>query len=358
MSDSLEVNFKTGAITPNGIPIAPFFWLADTGACGHYRCAQPAQSLARQFDMQVEVGSTNSMPYSILVAQRTHKEDCVSELAKVKMLRNGQAIPKIVYELDDDLWSIEKDNPGYDYYTSNNVLDHAVRAIEISDAVIVSTEPLAQIVRQYNANVTVAPNSINRKYLNPLRYKYTTGSVNKPFVLGWSGSATHKEDFMQLVPALNVFLKFNPNTRMVFFGTDYSHLLDSSVHELCRTAPWTKTVGEYLELLSGAQIDVMLAPLAPTKFNESKSNLRIIEANALGIPVIATDFGPYGADFSPGSTLVQPGESWMQSLISMQSSSIARASMGAAGRMWVEANYVQEDNAKIWMSAFVDVLDA
>lgn len=354
-------NTINSAAYAGSIPIAAFYWIADLGACGHYRCVQPAKVLARKHGAQVEVGSGSNLPYTVLVAQRTHKAEAVDFLQHVRDSRqsvNGVDVPKIMYELDDDLWSIEKDNPGYDYYTGNNVHDNSIRALAIADGATVSTEPLAEIVRKYNDNVTVVPNSVPRKYLNELRYPYTLGSIDKPFVMGWSGSATHLNDFRQCAASVNTMLKFNPNTRMVFFGTDYSHLLDPAVRGQVRQAPWTGTVSGYLELLSKAQIDVMLAPLTPSKFNESKSNLRLIEANALGIPVIATDWGPYAADRSPGVSYVGVGESWISKLSELAEAKMVRLGMSSAGRSWVEKNYCQEDTIDLWLEAYRAVIEA
>ena len=94
------------------IPIAVFGWLADQTACGHYRIMQPLKTLAKKHGVQVEFGSMSELPYTLIVAQRTHKPECVEFLQYLKTHRPG-GVPKIVYEIDDDLWSIEKDNPGY-----------------------------------------------------------------------------------------------------------------------------------------------------------------------------------------------------------------------------------------------------
>lgn len=357
MGDS---NIKSGVYAPNGVPVAVFGWLADTGACGQYRMMQPLKALARKYEAQVEYGGASELPFTILVAQRTHgveQVDFLKHVLSVREAANGVDVPKIVYELDDDLWSIEQDNPGYEYYNAPGVLDRAAEAAGFSDLVTVSTEPLAEVMRKYNDNVVVLPNTIPQRYLNEARYPYRAGTPDKPFVIGWAGSATHLNDFKMCASSLNTFLKFNQHSRMVFFGTDYSHLLDPSVRPQCRTAPWTATVKEYLDLLSAAQIDVMLAPLAPTRFALSKSNLRLIEANALGIPVIATDFGPYAADHSPGVEYVSAGDSWIPALSKLQSPMV-RLEMSSAGRQWISDHYTQEGNIHLWMEAYTNVLSS
>ncbi len=355
---SNEIN---SAVFAGEIPIAAFGWIADMGACGHYRVLQPLRTMAQKLGMQVEVGSGSSLPYTVLVAQRTHKPETVEFLEHViqaRQLVSGVTVPKIVYELDDDLWSIERDNPGFDYYTSNGVGEYAKKAVRLADAVTVSTEPLADVVRKLNPNVSVVPNSIPAKYLNEAAYPYTLGTLDKPFVMGWSGSATHVNDFRMCAGAINTFMRFNPHTRMVFFGTDYSELLEPDVRDRCLQAPWTKSVPGYLDLLSAAQIDVMLAPLAPSKFNESKSNLRLLESAALGIPVIATDWGPYAADHSPGALYVPAGDTWISAISQLHSEKMTRLSLSSAGREWVRENYTQENTIDLWLEAYRAVLSS
>lgn len=349
---------RTGVVASNGIPLACFFWPADVGACGQYRCYMPAKALAQQFDIQVEVAGHSTLPFTILVAQRTHKPDPVNFLKFIREQRtNTGGVPKIVYEIDDDLWSIEPHNKKpYEYFNQEGNLARAEEAIALADLVTVSTQPLADIVSKWNDNVVVLPNSVPDRLFHEGAYPYTTGEPGKPYVLGWAGSNTHLEDLNTIMSTLDSFLRLTPNSRMVFFGTDYTHLLSPSVHAQCRYAPWQSTVVGFHDLLGRAQIDVMLAPITPTKFNESKSNLRLIEAAALGIPTIATDFGPYSsASHGKSALLVQPGDSWMSALNELNNP-LLRLEMSRHAREWA-AEYRLSITAAGWRDAYLQLLE-
>lgn len=353
MDSPTQTRIHTAVATDSGVPLSCFFWPADSAGCGTYRCLMPARALAQQYDIQVEVNERSTLPYTVLVAQRTHKPDPVNFLKHIKNVRQG--IPKIVYELDDDFWSIEPHNKKpYEYFNSNDNLPRAEEAIALSDLVTVSTQTLADIVSKWNDNVVVLPNSVPDRLFHESAYPYTTGEFDKPYVLGWAGSNTHMEDLKEITSTLSTFLQFTPNSRMVFFGTDYSYLLSPSVRSQCRVAPWRSSVAQFHDLLGRAQIDVMLAPITPTKFNESKSNLRLIEANALGIPVIATDFGPY-TNSGDGVLRVPVGESWMSALTEL-ANPLRRLEMSRQAREWA-AQYKMSKTAILWKDAYLKVLE-
>jgi hypothetical protein len=55
--------------------------------------------------------------------------------------------------------------------------------------------------------------------------------------------------------------------------------------------------------LKSLNADISLAPLDQNQFNMSKSNIKALEAVALGIPLVSTKFGPYNdLHYSASST--------------------------------------------------------
>jgi glycosyltransferase involved in cell wall biosynthesis len=97
--------------------------------------------------------------------------------------------------------------------------------------------------------------------------------------------------------------------------------------------------------------DVNLVPLRPSVFNLSKSPLRCLEAAALGIPVVASDYGPYAAFVRDGETglLARWPHQWMRHLRDLLDPTV-RLEMGAKARA-LAAGHTIERNIGLWEDA-------
>lgn len=339
--------------------VAPFFWPADDQGCGQYRMYYPARALANVHGLSSEVGGQPTQPFNTLVAQRSHTEP-VRDTIKSISERPFAERPSVVYELDDDLWNLDQDNPAYAYYTDPQKVALMEEIISLSDAVSVSTEHLAQQVRAKGLNhrVYVLPNSLPRRLFHELAFPYGKMFRQKPLVLGWSGSNTHLEDFKLCVPAVDRFLRKNRNATLVFFGASYAHLFSPQVQSRITSTGWIDGVGNMYQKVNDTQVDIMLAPLRDTLFTRSKSNLRVIEANAQGIPVVWHRVGPY-ADLVDGvngfgAETVQDFEAALDAL----SDRNVRLDISGKARAWARANFDMNDNSRLWLECYSNILGA
>ncbi len=350
-------------MTANKPPLAVFGWPSDVGGCGWYRVMVPLRQLALTYRCPVEIGEANENPFSVAVAQRTSKpvqSELLDNLLSSPMRVGDIRVPKVVYELDDDFWTIEKHNPSYGYYKPGSpamaLMEHNISS---ADLVTVSTETLADVVRQFNKNVVVLPNSVPNRLINETAYPYVTGTPGKPLVLGWAGSATHEHDFAVCAPAVSRFMRLHPDARMVFVGQNYAHLLDASVRDQCRYAGWVGSVPKYYDFISKIGIDIALAPLEDTEFNASKSPIRPIEMAAMGIPVVASNIGPYADHYGPdgdrGGILVSDSTSEWFYALSHLAGSLRRAKMSQDGRQYAE-RFTIANNVHLWHDAYQSVL--
>jgi hypothetical protein len=98
--------------------------------------------------------------------------------------------------------------------------------------------------------------------------------------------------------------------------------------------------------------DVGLAPLARTAFNRSKSDLRLLELAALGIPWLATDHGPYSVEGEAegGWRVARPG-GWREGLTQLSGSAGARDELREQGRAWARLRTVTEI-LPFWLDAY------
>src|SRR5574337_897705 len=100
----------------------------------------------------------------------------------------------------------------------------------------------------------------------------------------------------------------------------------------------SRRVTEYMGLYDGHL--AALAPLAPNEFNRCKSNLKLLEAGAKGIPLLASDVAPYrsGADVRCAMLASNAGE-WEANMRACRAYPWLAAEMGAALAAHVREHY-------------------
>jgi SAM-dependent methyltransferase len=198
----------------------------------------------------------------VLVYQRTQLRYPQDLPMQQELLRRGYLL---VAEMDDDpdRWPAMADHRYYTYRTC-----HAVQT---------STEPLAECLRQYNPHVAVIPNQL--AYLPPPRPEPDDDRVQIFF-----GALNREEDWQPILPALNRVLAdcgSRVQVRVIhdrqFF--DALHTLGKTFEPFC---PYDR----YEEVLR--ECDVALLPLAPTRFNSMKSDLKFLECAGHGVVALAS----------------------------------------------------------------------
>jgi glycosyltransferase involved in cell wall biosynthesis len=105
----------------------------------------------------------------------------------------------------------------------------------------------------------------------------------------------------------------------------------------------------YPAYLASLNLDIAVAPLAMTPFNQGKSNLRLLEYGILGIPVVCTDIDPY--QNSPACRVKNSANAWVAALRERIYDAEEREKEGHAMRDWVHNSYLLEDHLDDWLSA-------
>jgi glycosyltransferase involved in cell wall biosynthesis len=194
--------------------------------------------------------------------------------------------------------------------------------LKMVDFVTVSTEELARTVRPYNKNVFVFQNNIDRLFPwrdalplqsfmteNPdgsftIKLDETLGLVRMPNHgittdkkvqllprIGYSATESHRgEDWWTISQALDSFCEKNTKGYLLSFIGDpwFFHQLKHKSHA------FSVQGSDYDKYMANLRnIDIMLCPLAPTIFNMSKSDIKLVEAGAWGIPGLAPRYITY-----------------------------------------------------------------
>lgn len=191
---------------------------------------------------------------------------------------------KVVYEVDDDFWSIQ-----FDVCKSaiSGYVDTVNETSALCDAMIVTTQPLAEQARKMTGKpVYVAPNFLcTKSWGGPVKL---SDLGKKPILLA-SGSNGHLEDFKILadISVLPEMKKF----QFVIWGSEkFKGIVPGAV--------WMPRVdlSTYFGMLQslGRLPNVLgIHPLQDTQFNRSISKLKWMEYTYAGIPGIYSHLAEY-----------------------------------------------------------------
>lgn len=193
----------------------------------------------------------------------------------------------------DDYWELDEHHVLYQLYQEINFPAKQIDQIKDADVVLVTHDRLAEEVAVYNKNVHVCPNAIPRKGQFDIE--------REPYYLTrlfWQGSDTHREDVALLRTPIDRLAPIADKIKMVMAGYAENHEhwyhmvhdYTASLKHQYKLIPYAP-INEYYAAYAHA--DICLVPLLNSKFNRHKSNLKILEAANLGLPVIVSEVHPY-----------------------------------------------------------------
>ena len=200
----------------------------------------------------------------------------------------------------DDYWVLPKYNPAYWNYRKG-IKQGVKDAINYADAVITTTPALAKEIRQINENVTVVSNCLD------LTHKQWEGKPlprTDKVKVGWVGGVTHEEDLKLIAEEIK-------GMDIEFYICGYTP--GEIWNRIAKSMPDAKivegtTVFEYGEVYK--HFDIVVAPLQNTKFNNCKSELKILEASAYKKPIICSAVLPYLYHTANDGVLFLPRNQW------------------------------------------------
>ena len=329
-----------------------FGWLGDHGACAWYRLILPLGAL-REYDVQTRCSTRigdMDLDADIVVIQRPTLKGPTMILRKMAVAPER---PRIVVELDDDLFSIDEHHrpDAQKHYNNPDTRANIIANLRLADLVTVSTEPLAQQIRQYNPNVVVLPNCIPKEMLT-----WSPGQYGGRFTVGWQGTSTHDSDWQ---PAAEPIRRWFHAARKLGLPVEL-HTIGSVPKTLPDVYPHRHTDGldDIEAYYRTIDWHVALAPLIDTKFNRSKSHIRVLEASMLRMPSIASDVPAYRGLIEHGKTgfLVKEPREWGEYLQILATDQTLCWEMGQ--RAYERAgDFTVEGNAKWWLETYQTLLE-
>lgn len=257
---------------------------------------------------------------------------------------------KVLVEIDDYMHSVrrKKDHPLAKQF-GRDFLESLELCMRVADGIICSQEWLGRRYRSYNPNVWVCRNGIdlNRYALTRVPSEHVT--------IGWAGGIGHDLAAEPWLAAIAEVLELRPQARFTSVGQPLAaRLAPRFGEERSRSIPWSA-----FETYPAAMraIDIAVAPAADTAFYRGKSDLRWLEASALGTPLVADpDVYPEMEHGVTGFHAATPAEVRDQ-LLALVDDADMRERVGAAAKAHVVAHRSSAVAAEAWRVPLTEVLE-
>lgn len=293
-----------------------------TSGCFYHRIGQPLEA----FGENIPTPKTTVIWFSRLSA------------IPVEKLREYKANGiKLLHDMDDH-FILSSNHILKDTYRQQNMPERFKALLELADVVTVTNSYLASELKAYvNGEIVVVPNAI----------KFDQGQfcINQDFESGtpltYVGGNTHLHD-------LELIRKAVPLNELTIGGVNKDCQVWEEVTKRFRgvsTKPQA-TLDSYMNLYEGHKI--ALAPLEKNNFNACKSNLKVLEAGAKGLPIVCSRVHPYFNDLDKDVVVYGNSEnSWRSAVQKLLKDDEYRKDKGLELAEHVRKHYQLDDANKI-----------
>ena len=302
-------------ITPPGPPELTMNryinYIADYSGCGFWRILWPESLInSRQLGCSSSLTAMVFDPrwYAGVKCVKVQRQASNEQREFVKHLKQIQKEHgfKLIYEVDDVVF--REDIPDYNKFKfafdNDEIRNNCVEIINMCDEVLVTCDYMRKLYQQRTGKqeVTVIPNFIPYSWMG---YQYNRNKVyenydknkKRPRVL-YTGSGAHFDvdnknngidDFSHV---LGLVIRTRETYQWIFVGSFPPKLLPYIQSGELEFHQW-QALNDYPNFINSLNSQVMIAPLMDNSFNNSKSDIKFIEACILGLPCMVQDMETY-----------------------------------------------------------------
>ena len=360
--DVLEIRERVQSIlearTDDRVGKKGIMMLKDKSGCGYWRMILPARYMDRT---GIYIDITDSgvkfeslMEYDTIFVQRLHDWESFYLLERLK--RAGK---RIVYDIDDDLFSIPESNPAHKMMGRNEQMA-AVECMKLADVLTTTTEVLkrrlAGVVEGFSP--MVIPNAMEIEGWIPTPLVGSHDGLKRIF---WQGSNTHDEDWHECFEAVEHTMKQRDNVRLVIMG-----FLPTLVREKMNEKHFKGRIEylgsvdpeAYFRIIKHIRAGVGLAPLLYNTFNQAKSNIKWMENSMIGMPTVASNIDTYNFENGVEGFKCETTDEWIGSIGICLDNSAARIGMVENARKRIRSEFDINQVAKTWKSVLCGTQEA
>jgi hypothetical protein len=286
----------------------------------YYRVVLPATALGADWCLAADARLDG---YDTLVVQMPSTPDWLDAIRRLR--RRGA---RVFYEVDWYLHAHVADTP-------------TLRGIETlmgaCDGVLCATAFLAERYGAFNANVHVCENGLD------LRGYALARPAREAVTVGWAGTTMPLEEIAGSVAVIAEVLRARPSVRFASLGQPVADLVAQLAGpDRCAALPMV-LVEQYPAALAG--FDLLFEPPAPSPARRGRSQLRWLEAGALGIPLVADP------ETYPHAVPARTADELGHQLLRLVDDAALRALTAEAARRAVSAGHSMTAAAASWARA-------
>jgi glycosyltransferase involved in cell wall biosynthesis len=270
----------------------------------------------------------------------------------LKLIRRLQdAGVLVLFEIDDDIHAVGKhgDSDQRQHY-SKAALRHTELNMRASDGLIVSTEFLAQRYRGLNPNVWVCRNGLDLG-----RYAFTAPRSGTYVTIGWAGGGGHKEAIVSWMQAIARVMEQRDSVRFMSVGERFADVLVPRFGpERAVGVPFSE-FDSYPAAL--ANFDIAVAPAGVGNFHRAKSDLRWLEASAVGLPTVGDPLVYGEIEHGVTGLHASSGEEAETHLMRLVDDAGERHRIGEAARAHLIEHRTMQKMAPQWAEALTEAAE-
>ena len=269
---------------------------------------------------------------------------------------------KIIMDLDDAIWYVQKDNISYDSIKKMRGPEILSDVINDVDGVTCTSSYLRNVIARetYKTHdkVKVMPNQVdltlyNRKF--PAKDRHTLTLLHY-------GSTSHFEDLVdpEFVKGIDKVFENYPNIQITLVGAFISELKKKwgkrYEHKFGHEDIYHWIKDKFPLYMDEA--DIIVVPLRDTIYNRCKSEIKWLEVSSAMKPGVFSETRPYNDNIRHGITgyLAKYADDWYKYLKILIDSKEKRLEIGTNAYKEVKKSRQQKDNIKEYASYFRQVV--
>jgi len=246
----------------------------------------------------------------------------------------------MVCGLDDLVYMLPHQHPKQGVWPTN-IRRKVKQLFQSSDRVVVANDALAEEFSKMTTDIVVVPNYLENWRWDEL--KKPTKQMGKKLRVGWAGGSEHISDLIFILPVVEAL---HNEVDWIFMGLALEEL-KPFVKEFHAGVEFDL----YPQKLANLNLDLSIAPLMHNRFNECKTNLRLLEYGVMGWPVVCSDILPYQA--APVTRVANNVNEWVRVIREKINEPDELLKEGELLKQWVVDNYMLSDHVDEWSAALL-----